>query len=80
VIRLKCLENDPRRRCASAEALAEALGHWLAVEPITARLVGQAVPIGAGWTGESLPSPHTREALQRATWDDGLGHCDPTGA
>jgi serine/threonine protein kinase/outer membrane protein assembly factor BamB len=37
---LKCLEKDPQRRYASAEALAQDLEHWLADEPIQARRTG----------------------------------------
>jgi eukaryotic-like serine/threonine-protein kinase len=37
VIALKCLEKDPPRRYASAEAFAEDLQRWLAHEPIQAR-------------------------------------------
>src|SRR5881398_2671253 len=37
---LKCLEKDPKRRYASALALAEDLEHWLNHEPIQARHTG----------------------------------------
>jgi TolB-like protein/Tfp pilus assembly protein PilF/predicted Ser/Thr protein kinase len=37
---LKCLEKDPKRRYASALALAEDLEHWLKHEPIQAKQSG----------------------------------------
>jgi TolB-like protein/Tfp pilus assembly protein PilF/predicted Ser/Thr protein kinase len=37
---LKCLEKDPKRRYASAIALAEDLEHWLKHEPILAHRTG----------------------------------------
>src|ERR1051326_2721335 len=37
---LKCLDKDPRRRYASALALAEDLERWLKHEPIRARRTG----------------------------------------
>ncbi len=48
---LKCLEKDPAHRYGSAEALAEDLERWLAVEPILARPV-------TGWE-------RTRKWIQR---------------
>jgi serine/threonine-protein kinase len=41
-IALKCLEKDPRRRYASAQALADDLRAWLGRRPIAARRVGPA--------------------------------------
>ena len=40
---LKCLDKDPKRRYASALALAEDLEHWLKHEPIQARRSGPFV-------------------------------------
>jgi eukaryotic-like serine/threonine-protein kinase len=55
----KCLEFDPARRYATAAALAEDLGHFLAGEPIAAR------PISTG--GQLLRWTRRRPALA-ATW------------
>src|SRR5437016_1236543 len=45
---LKCLEKDPKRRYASALALAEDLERWLNYEPIAARRTG-LLARGAKW-------------------------------
>jgi serine/threonine-protein kinase len=45
---LKCLEKDPKRRYASALALAEDLEHWLKHEPIQARRIGVLIR-GGKW-------------------------------
>jgi tetratricopeptide (TPR) repeat protein/predicted Ser/Thr protein kinase len=39
---LKCLEKDPRRRYASAQALSDDLRAWLGSRPISARHIGLA--------------------------------------
>ncbi len=43
---LKCLDKEPSRRYATAEAMAADLENWLAGRPITARPVGQ---VGRTW-------------------------------
>ena len=45
-IGMRCLEREPRRRYASADAVAEELEHWLEGEPIAARPVGR---LERGW-------------------------------
>jgi len=46
---LRCLEKDPQRRYASADALAEDLERWLRHEPIQARPTSPAMRL-ARWT------------------------------
>jgi len=50
---LKCLEKDPRRRYASALALAEDLERWLKHEPILARRIG-VIGRGKKWLQRNL--------------------------
>src|SRR5262249_28464579 len=45
-IGMRCLEREPRRRYASADAVAEELERWLRGEPIAARPVGK---LERGW-------------------------------
>jgi hypothetical protein len=50
---LKCLEKDLGRRYASAQALAEDLGHWLLGEPIQARPASMVALLRA-WMRKNL--------------------------
>jgi hypothetical protein len=47
VICLSCLQKDPRRRYATAQALGQDLARWLAGMPIQARRVGPAERLAA---------------------------------
>ena len=56
VICLKCLEKEPKRRYASAWALAEDLSRWLEGKPITARPVGPLPRAGMWCRRNPLPA------------------------
>jgi serine/threonine protein kinase len=58
---LKCLEKDPSRRYATAEALADDLGRFARGEPVTARPLG---PVDRGWRWcRRNPVPATLTAM-----------------
>ncbi len=65
---LKCLEKEPGRRYASADFMAEDLGHWLKGEPIAARPVGR---LERAWLW-SRRNPALAGALAAATFCPGL--------
>jgi tetratricopeptide (TPR) repeat protein len=56
VICLKCLEKEPKRRYASAWALAEDLSQWLEGKPIAARPVGSLPRAGMWCRRNPLPA------------------------
>ena len=76
---LKAIEKDPRRRYASAEAMAEDLRRFLADEPIRARHVGAAERYWR-WAGAIRRSPCWGRADRRAASSPRSARCSLRGA
>ena len=68
---LKCLEKQPGRRFASAEALADDLRSWLDGEPIESR--------AAGWSARIWRYAHQHLVLSATFWLVVLGSCGLVG-
>jgi serine/threonine protein kinase len=68
---LTCLEKEPARRYASAEALADDLERWLEGEPIAARPVGRAGLVIRQPLIDRLESRPQPVSLMLQPWIDG---------